>query len=105
MSSQLLSLVAGTVLSLLFAYVPGLNTKFASLTGTVKRLIMLGLLALTAVSIYGLSCAGWVFGGISVTCDQAGIQKLIEVFILAAIANQSTYSIAPPTKKVREAAA
>ena len=104
MSSELLSLVAGTFLSLLFAYVPGLNEWFAKKSGTIKRLIMLGLLALTAVAVYGLSCAGWVFGGIGVTCDQAGIQKLIEVFVLAAIANQTTFSIAPPTKKVREAA-
>jgi hypothetical protein len=103
MTAEILSLTAGTALSLVFSYVPGLNAKFAALDPTVKRLWMLGLLLLSALGVFGLSCAGWVFGGIGVTCDQAGIQKLVEVFFLAAIANQTSYALSPETKKVQAA--
>ena len=105
MNANGLALIAGTILTLLFSYVPKLNASFAALEPTTKRLIMLGILALSAVAIYGLSCAGWAFGGYEVTCDVAGIKALVEIFIVAVIANQSTFLISPETKKVREAKA
>ena len=77
MTAVSLALIAGTVLSLLFSYVPGMNVWFAGLEGTIKRLIMLVILLLVSVAIYGLSCAGWALGGFEVVCDQAGIRALI----------------------------
>lgn len=103
MSANSLALIAGTFLSLLFSYVPGLNKKFAAVDPVYKRLSMLGLLALSAAAIYGLSCFGWALGGFEVPCDEGGIKQLIEVFIVAIIANQSIYTISPETKGVREA--
>jgi len=101
LTSDMLVIFAGAVLSLLFSYVPGLSTWFAGMDGTFKRLAMLLLLAITAGAIYGLGCAGVLSSGIS--CDQAGLTKLIYMFILAVIANQSTFSISPPTAAVRKA--
>lgn len=100
MTSDLLSAIAGIVLSLLFSYIPGLSTKFAKLASSTKRLIMAGLLLATAGAAFGLSCAN-VFA--SVTCDKPGILGLISNFIFALIANQGAYSISPETAAVREA--
>jgi len=103
MSAESLSFIAGSVLSMLFSYWPGLNTKFAGLSSEVKRLIMLGLLVLVAAGVYGLGCSG--FGaefGIVVTCDRGGLVGLISSLAIAVIANQSVFAITPKTVAVRE---
>lgn len=102
MTAETLSLVAGVVLSLLFSYVPKLNTWYAALDGVNKRLIMLAVLLVTSVVIYGQACIGWLgMWDVNVTCDTAGIQELIKAFILAMIANQSAYAVTPLPAKVR----
>jgi uncharacterized protein YacL len=101
LTSSLLVMIAAAILSVLFSYVPGLNTWFATMDGTFKRLAMLLLLAITAGVIYGLGCAGVLSSGI--TCDQPGLTKLVYMFVLAVVANQSTFTITPPTKAVRKA--
>jgi len=104
MSVESLALIAGGVLALLFSYIPGLNASFAGLGSEVKRLIMAGLLFLVAGSIYGLACAGVGASlDISVLCTQEGFLGLVKVFVLAVIANQSAYAIAPRTLSVRDA--
>ena len=99
MAAETISIVAGTVLSLIFAYIPGIAPKFKALEPTTKRLIMLGLLLLTSAATFGLACAGWGESwGIVVTCDLAGLQGLIYQFAIATVANQSTFLISPRTK-------
>lgn len=96
MTAESLALVSGVILSLLFSYIPGLNSKYKSLDGVYKRLVMLGLLLLVSGVIYGIACLGWAASiGIAVTCDQAGVIELGKGFVLAMIANQTTYSISP----------
>ena len=96
MTAAAISLIAGTVLSLLFSYIPKADGTFKNLSGTGKRLVMLGGLVLVTVSVYGLSCIGWGDAwGITVTCDQPGAMGLIGSFVLAMIANQSAYAISP----------
>jgi hypothetical protein len=102
MTADGLALYAGVVLSLLFSYVPGLNTWFAGLEAIYKRLIMLGLLLLTAGVIYGIACLGWGgWFGLALTCDKKGLVELVQAFILAMIANQAAYQITPQTAAVR----
>lgn len=96
---EALALFAGGALSLFFSYVPKLNTKFAALATESKRLIMLGLLAATAVVIYGLGCGGIVQTGIA--CSQQGLTRLVYIFVLAMISNQSTFTITPQTSAVK----
>jgi hypothetical protein len=100
MSAESLSLVAGTVLSLTFSYIPGVRNWFIGFDPVIKRLIMLVLLALTAGVIYGLSCLGWGFvWGITLSCDRSGLLGLLEQFVIAIIANQSIYAISPHKEK------
>ena len=96
MEANTISLFAGTILSLIFSYVPGSDGRWKRLDATKKRLIMLGLLVLVSGVAFGLSCAGVLSGfGISITCNQEGLAGLIEALIVAIIANQSIYSISP----------
>jgi len=104
MSADSLSLIAGTALTLIFSYVPGLNTKFAEKPAEIKRLIMLGLLVVVAAAVYGVSCLGYGEGfGITVVCDQQGAVALAQALVIAIIANQSVYAVSPKPAKVQEA--
>ena len=106
MTAEVLSLIAGTALSLAFSYIPGLNVKFAALDSTTKRLVLLALLAVSAGVVYGLSCLGWgTAWGIALVCDQAGLQSLLENLLLAVIASQGVYSISPEVRSVAAAKA
>lgn len=106
MTAESLVLIAGAVLSLAFSYIPGLNVKFAALSSTTKRLIMLALLAVVAGASYGLSCLGWGLAwGITLVCDQAGFQALLTQFVLALVASQGMYGLSPEQKAVTEAKA
>ena len=89
MSSENLSLIAGTVLSLVFSYVPGAKGWFMQFGPQVKRLIMLVLIILSAGAVYGLACLGWGNElGITLSCDQTGLFGLLRQVVLAIIANQ-----------------
>lgn len=96
MSAENLTLIAAALLSLLFSYVPKLNTWFDGLDGLYKRLIMLVLLLVVAGGSYGLACAGWgVEFGVALTCDKVGAVGMVKALILAIMANQSTYALSP----------
>jgi len=92
MSSELLIVIAGVVLSLLFSYIPGLKDWYDPLAPNAKRVIMLGALVLSAGGVFALAC----FGKYDlVACDAAGAWNLLEYFVLAAIANQTAYQLSP----------
>lgn len=96
MTDVILAGAAGVLLSLIFAYVPGLRPWYAGLDGDTKRLVMLGALVVVALAVYGLSCAGWdALIGVSVTCDQAGAVALGRAFVMALIANQAAFPLLP----------
>ena len=101
MTANVLSAAAGVVLSLAFAYIPGLNSWYAKQSKEYKQLIMLGLLVVVAAAAYGIACLGWF--AIPLTCDKTGLSQLLQALVAAVIANQSTYSILPQTAGVKEA--
>ena len=104
MTPETLALLAGIILSLVFSYIPGLNTKFAGLSSEVKRLVMLGLCVLVGAGAFGLTCAG--FGnvvGAQLACDKQGLITLFQSIVLVAIANQSAYGLSPQTPGVERA--
>lgn len=103
MTPELLSAVAGVLLSLAFSYIPGLNTKYAALSDEWKKLTMLGLLLVVAAGTFGLACAGLLTDlfGMTITCDKAGAIGLVQVFLFAAFGNQTAYKLTPQTQAVK----
>lgn len=99
MTSDLLSSVAGVVLSLLFSYLPGLSGWYGGLAGDKKRLIMLGMLALVAGGMYALDCGGLLVKlapDVAGMCSAAdGWVQVVRAFVLAMIANQAAFAISP----------
>jgi len=91
--SQQLSLIAGAVLSLLFSYVPMLAPKYDTLDRTTKQLVMALMLLVVSLAIFGISCGNLYATG--VTCDKQGAVALLTNFVLALVANQSTYALTP----------
>jgi hypothetical protein len=100
LTSEVIAGAAGILLSLIFMYVPGLRTKYAALATELKSAIMLASLVLVSGFIMLSSCMGW---WVFTTCDQGGVMKLIETFVIALVANQSIYTLAPDPTDVREA--
>ena len=99
LTPELLSAIAGILLSLLASYLPGFSAWFDRLEAIHKRLVMLGLLAASALAIAGLSCAGLgeAVGlrspGLLPACDRSNGLLVVQAFLLALIANQSAYLI------------
>lgn len=96
MNSSEISALAGVLLSLIFSYVPKVKDWFVPLDPQTKRLIMLGALVVSTLVIYGASCGNLHIPLVTqVDCNQSGAVGLFDQFILALIANQSTYAITP----------
>jgi hypothetical protein len=93
LTPELLSAIAGILLSLLASYLPGFSAWFDRLEAIHKRLVMLGLLAASALAIAGLSCAGLWSPGLPPACDRSSGLLAMQAFLLALIANQSAYLI------------
>lgn len=91
MDNNFLASVAGILLSLGFAYLPGVKEKFEVLTSQGKALTMAGLLLVAALVVFGLSCwSPYEY----ITCDQTGAWGLAKLFVAALIANQGMYLLA-----------
>lgn len=99
-NAELIALIAGTVISLLFSYFPVLRVKFAGMTQEAKSGIMLGLNVLVVVALCLLDAFDVLELGLSF--DKAGIVKIFMVFFSALIANQSTYMVSPQVGDVIE---
>lgn len=113
MSSDMLIAIAGVLLSLLFAYVPGASEWFEGLgydadgnydNGTRKRLVMLAFLVVVAGAGFGMACAGFAADfKLSLTCDRAGATGLVWALVEAIMFNQGTYTLTKNNAaKVRE---
>ena len=90
MSAELLSSIVASILSLVFAYVPGIEAWFTALDAKVKASVMAIVLILTTVAIFALTCAG-LAPQLGVICDKNGALALVQILIAALMANQSTY--------------
>ena len=95
---DLITMVVGALLSMLFNYFPALNVWYAALKAEVKSGIMIGLLAVASVVIYLLS----LYGIIEVAEPVTWV-LVLRTFVLALVANQSAYIISPQTVAVKEA--
>ena len=96
---ELISSIAGVLLSLAFSYIPGAKDWFAKLSGEYKRLVMLGSLLLASAAVMLLACTGWAADlGINITCDRPGLVQLLTAFLAAFVSNQATFQITPKSK-------
>lgn len=93
----LLAGLAGVLISLVFSYVPGAKSWFAARQSVEKRLIMLGMLLLASLLLMAATCANLYDVGLS--CDQQGVTDLVRLFLVAFVANQSTYVMSPQSPK------
>ncbi len=91
MTQDQLTGAAAIILSLVMAYVPGVSDWYQTLTSPKKALLMAGLLLIVVVGSFAASCGGFV--SIGVVCDKNGLIALVQLFVLALVANQSTFSI------------
>lgn len=89
MTAEQLAQIAGVILSLAFAYIPGIKERYDLLEATQKASVMAGLLILVALGAFAVSCGGLY--NVGITCDKAGAVGLIQVLIAALVANQGTY--------------
>lgn len=89
MTSEQIASLAGIILSLAFAYVPGLADKYNALGGTQKRLIM------GAVLIVGTAGALVYKCQLLTACYSAGWEEYLSALISALISNQAAYLISP----------
>jgi hypothetical protein len=96
MTGELLSGIAGVVLSLIFSYVPGIKDWFETLEPSIKQAVMGGLLVVVALAAFGLSCAGLDIG---IVCSGAGAWELARLLLAALVANSSTYTATKHLKK------
>ena len=91
MTAQELSALAGTVLSLVLAYIPGLKDAYDKLASPQKALTMAILLLLTAAGAVAWSCRAADVG--FVKCLAANWENYLFALVAALVANQSAYSL------------
>jgi hypothetical protein len=94
---ELIGSVVGAALSLLFGKFPSLRTWYAALKPDIKSAIMLGTLAVASVTIYLLA----YFNVIALT-SPVTIWRLLSVFFVTASLNQTSYTLTPLSKDVKE---
>ncbi len=103
-SSEVLIVLAGGVLSLVFMYLPGMRVQFAELRSEQKQLINLVLIILLAVGMLVMTCTNfYVIPGI--LCTKNGVLQLLIYVFLAGGGNQLTYKYSPEPIDVKNAKA
>lgn len=82
------ALLAGALLSLLFAYVPGVKGWYEKIPPDYKQLVMLGSIFIVVAGRFGLSCLG---KDTQFACSYDGGYEALKAFVLAIAANAGVY--------------
>ena len=90
MSVELISAIAGILISLILEFVPGVEGWYNKFTPQQKRLVMLVALFIVVGGAFGLSCAGLLA---IFVCSVAGAWQAVMAFIAALVANQSVHLV------------
>lgn len=94
MSVELLVSIAAGLLSLAVAYIPYLKDKYGQLDAAGKARWMAFALVAVTLGIFGLACANLlVLFGLQVACTAASAVQLVQLLVLALMANQSVFLI------------
>lgn len=101
MNADTLASIAGVILSLAFAYLPGVKDWYGKLDATQKAGTMALLLVAVALGVFAASCGQVV--SVGVTCDKQGAIGLLQILIAALIANQSAFVLlVRPNQKAQQ---
>ena len=92
MTGQELGSIAGVVLSTLFEYFPKLSAWYNAQEDNIQRLVLLGAMAVVALTIFGMGCAGLAD---QFACTKEGLWAVVKVFVSGVIASQATYLVLP----------
>ncbi|HDZ15212.1 hypothetical protein LCGC14_1503410 [marine sediment metagenome] len=84
-----LGVIAGTVLSLVLSYAPGVAKVYEGLSKEVKQAVNISLMALVAATIFVLSCANQL--DVGVFCTLSGALDLLLLVLYGLIATQGIY--------------
>jgi hypothetical protein len=88
---ELFPYIVGVLLSLVFAYFPGVKTWYEAQSGK-KQLILLGITLAVALAYFGLGCTPLAVKlGIQVACTWDGAWMVAAAFFKIVIASQTTY--------------
>lgn len=90
MTVELISALAGILISLAFEFIPGVEGWYNGLPKQYKRLFMVGALALVVGGAFGLSCANLLA---LFPCTGAGAWLAVQAFVAALVANQSVHLV------------
>jgi len=90
MSVELISVLAGIIISLALEFIPGLEGWYAKFSPQQKRLVMLGALVLVVGGAFGLSCANLLAVFV---CSTVGAWGAVVAFVAALVANQSVHLV------------
>lgn len=89
MTAETLSQYVAVILSLVFAYVPGIESWYNALEAKQKAGVMALLLIATSLVIFGASCGAII--NVGITCDKQGIVALGSILLAALTANVGSY--------------
>lgn len=101
-SPELIVIIAGGFLSIVFTYSPKLNTWFAGKSEDFKKLSMLVLMVLTTVVVFVLGCLKVVTMH-NFICAQQTAVDFIYYLILAVMSNQGVFKLSPKPIAVKQA--
>lgn len=90
MTAEILGALAGSVLSLIVSYVPGVEAWFNKLPRNYKQGVMGILIILVAAFVFGMSCSGFAN---YFTCDKDGLAEWGRILWIVLVSNQGTYLI------------
>lgn len=88
LTSELIVTLSGVVVSLFFAYFPGVKNWFDALDPVHKPLWNLGVLFLVTAGAFLYSCR------LDAACLSANLEGAVFAFIGALVANQTTFQVA-----------
>lgn len=91
LTSETLVVLAGTVLSLVFEYVPGVEKWYGGLDSQQKRIVMAGVVIAVAAALLGLSCANSPY--VLTECTPEGSWNLLGLVVMALAANQAVHRL------------
>ena len=92
MTNELIAGVVGMVLSIAFDFAPYVKDYYGKLQPGQKRIVATGLGLGVVAAVFGLSC-GNLFSMAEFTCDQAGVEAAVGVWLTYVFVNQTTYGL------------